>query len=235
MHKFLIPLVLAITLPNCPIPTPTPTPTPSPTPTIEPTPTPTPSPTPTPTPTPVPTPTPSPTPSPTPTVCPPLSSTAVLFIKDKPSGHGFDSTLRVKGDAAFCKAVTGQDGITNCSLEGWPQRAACEMALLGGCPVWQYVKTGEPTVYVCHDDHVAWASCDHFGSPNAQDDPQTPTTGNTLATLQGFEGQPLACGLQRDAYGPFAGFFTVAHGKGQVRACFPNDPLNCGDFFPFDH
>jgi hypothetical protein len=107
------------------------------------------------------------------------------------------------------------------------------MELMSGCPIWQYTTNGT-TVLGCFDDRAAAASCDHFGSVGHQDDPQTPTTGDSLATLRGFEGLPLECGLRRNAFGPMAGFFTVAHGIGNVRACKPNG-AGCGPWQPFDH
>jgi hypothetical protein len=151
--------------------------------------------------------------------------TGQLYINDKPAGHGFDSAPRVRNDEAFCKTVTGLDGVKDCSFEGLPNRAHCEMQVMGGCPVWEFQKPGEVRAYRCHDDQSDWASCDHFGSPNAQDDPQTPD----------FEGQPLECGAQRWGIRPDAGFFTVAHGVGNIRACIPNDLDNCGPWRPFNH
>ncbi len=159
-----------------------------------------------------------------------------LYINDKPYGNGFDSSPRVRGDEAFCFAVTGQHGVKDCSFEGLPNRAQCEMAAMHGCPIWQFSTDGGKTPQVCHDDQTTAAcSCDHFGDPVNRDDPKTPTTGNTLATLKGFEGTPLACGLQRDSFGPFAGYFTIAHGIGNIRACFPEDQRVCGPWRPFNH
>ncbi len=189
---------------------------------------------PTPTPTPVPTPTPTPTPQPQ-TACPKtLAEGAYVYVTNKAYGQGFDAGVRVKGDKEFCRLIHGVE-VNDCHLEGWPRRSACEMELMGGCPVWQYAvdKNGNGK-QVCHDDQYAVASCDHFGDPVDRDDPKTPTTGDTVATLVGFEGRPLECGLQRDAFGPYAGFFTVAHGKGYIRACKP-DGTECGSFKGFDH
>lgn len=237
-----------------PTPSPTPTPSPSPTPTAEPTTPPTAQPTPTPTTTPEP-----PTPPPTPgNACPKvLAPGAYVYFNNKNYGQGFDSTPRVHGDPEFCRLIHGVS-IDDCHLEGWPRRSACEMELLGGCPIWQYAvdQMGNGTIQ-CHDDQHAVASCDHFGNTVDRDDPKTPTTGDTLATLRGFEGRPLECGLQRDAFGPYAGFFTVGHGKGYIRACPPNatkatrsinltrdgTPIQtralqanlCGPWKPFDH
>ena len=166
--------------------------------------------------------------------CPkPLVVGAVVYLNDKAYGQGFDSTVRVKGDPEFCQLIHGV-WVNDCHLDGWPERVECEMELMRGCPIWQFTADGGTTIESCVDDQAAWASCDHFGSVEYRDDPQTPTTGDTLATLQGFEGRPLECGLQRDAYGPMAGFFTVAHGVGHVRACKP-DGAGCGPWQPFDH
>jgi hypothetical protein len=166
--------------------------------------------------------------------CPkPLAAGAVVYLNDKAYGQGFDSTVRVHGDPEFCRLIHGVS-VDDCHLEGWPKRVECEMELIHGCPIWQFTADSGTTVEPCVDNQAARASCDHFGSVEYRDDPQTPTTGDTLGTLQGFEGRPLACGLQRDAYGPMAGFFTVAHGVGQVRACKP-DQGGCGPWRPFDH
>ncbi|HSD67673.1 MAG TPA: hypothetical protein VLF95_13285 [Vicinamibacteria bacterium] len=168
------------------------------------------------------------------TSCPkPLALGAYVYLNDKPYGQGFDSTPRVHGDPEFCRLIHGV-AINDCHLEGWPKRNQCEMELLQGCPVRQFTVDAGTTVVPCVDDHAARCSCDHFGSVEYRDDPQTPTTGDTLPTLRGFEGRPLECGLQRDAHGPVAGFFTVAHGIGQVRACKP-DGAGCGPWRPFDH
>lgn len=132
--------------------------------------------------------------------------------------------MRVRGDSAFCLLIHGV--VTNdCHLEGWPLRTQCEMELLGGCPVWQFRTDANPAPKQCHDDQTAELSCDHFGSAGGgRDDPHTPA----------FEGTPAECGKQRDAFGPYAGFFTVAHGLGQVRACRP-DWQGCGPFLKVDH
>ena len=210
-----------------PSPTPGPTPTPEPTPTVEPTPVPTP----TPTPTPVPTPTPGPTPTPTPppgTACPKaLAPGASLEIRARKYGNGLDSTLWVVGDPAFCLAIHGV-AANRCHLEGWPKRLECELELYGGgCPTWRYRSGTEGGV--CHDDR--WStlvSCDHFGSAGGQrDDPKTPE----------FEGTPAVCGLQRDEFGPKAGFWTMPQcTKGKecsVAACFP-DGTACSKFVVVD-
>jgi hypothetical protein len=171
---------------------------------------------------------------PTPSDCPkPLAPGAVVYLNDKPYGQGFDSTVRVHGDPEFCWLIHGV-WVNDCHLEGWPKRVECEMELIHGCPIWQLTVDGGTTVEPCVDSQAARASCDHFGSVEYRDDPDTPTTGDTIWTLKGFEGRPLECGLQRDAYGPMAGFFTVAHGIGNVRACKP-DRAGCGPWWPFDH
>ena len=202
---------------SCPAPAPTPTPTPVPVPT--PTPTPTPTPVPTPVPTPIPTPVPTPPPG---DPCPPLSPSVVLYLANGVQGHGQQTSPRIKGDPHACGLISpsdcGDGHCNDCSFEGWPTRADCEIQLLGGCPVWQYRMSPTGPVFPCTQAPAEF-SCDHFGSPNAQDDPQTPQ----------FEGLPAVCGLQRDANGdPTAGFFIVAHGLGQVHACFPGY-TNCSE------
>lgn len=235
--------------PEAPICAPTPTPTvePTPTPTVEPTPTPTIEPTPTPTPIPTPTPTPTPTPSTFPVRFPVV--TAVFSINDKPYGQGFDATLLMEGDPDLCYQLH-HEKVSKCHFDsgvwGPGQRAQYEMEVMGGardgrpgrgplCYGWQYLASQDGKVYQCHDDQGAYSSCDHFGSVEYRDDPQTPTSGTTLETLVGFEGEPKQCGLQRDAFGPNAGFFTVAHGIGQIRACLPLDPTNCGPWRAYNH
>lgn len=207
-------------------------PTPSPEPTATPTAPPTPAPTPTPTAEPTPAPTPTPVPA---SACPKaLAPGAIVYLNDKPYGQGFDSTVRVQGDPEFCRLIHGV-AINDCHLEGLPKRVKCEMELIHGCPVWQFTVDGGSSAHPCVDDQdVAPFSCDHFGNVEFRDDPKTPTTGDTLATLRGFEGQPLECGFQRDIHGPMAGFFTVAHGKGQIRACKP-DGKGCGPWRGVDH
>lgn len=222
-----------------------PTPEPTPSPTVEPTPTPSPSPTPTVEPTPPPTPTPTPPASACPKKPGPGSK---VYVVNKNYGQGFDRTTRVWGDPEFCRLIHGV-ALNDCHLEGWPRRAACELELEGGCDEWQFsLDVNGFNAIPCHDDQDALASCDHFGDVNDRDDPKTPTTGDTLETLKGFEGRPLECGLQRDTFGPRAGLFTVAHGHGYVRACPPGTPLTapsakgpgqptgpCGQWKPFDH
>lgn len=192
---------------------------------------------------PLPTPEPTPTPTPVSNPCPkPLAPNAIVYLNDKPYGQGFDSTVRVKGDPEFCKLISGVEQ-NDCHLEGWPKRVACELYLIKGCPIWEYAVANGKNPSPCSDDQSALASCDHFGDPVNRDDPKTPTTGNTLETLKGFEGEPKVCGLQRDRFGPMAGYFTIAHGGPagcssstgpyyQIRACKP-DGTNCGPWRNF--
>lgn len=164
-----------------------------------------------------------------------LAPGAYVYMNNKKYGNGFDSTVRVHGDTEFCRLIHGVPN-NDCHLEGWPKKAECEYFLLdNNCPVWEYTVDGK-TVYNCSDNQSALASCDHFGNPTYRDDPKTPTTGDTLATLSGFEGEPKFCGLHRDAYGPYQGFFTIAHGKASVRACVSHSsPNTCGPWQKFDH
>lgn len=190
---------------------------------------------------PAPDPTPAPTPTPGPAgACPkPLKDGSRVYMASKAYGQGWDSTVRVYGDPGFCFAIHGEM-VNDCHLEGWAgpsgndptARWRCEVQLIGGCPVWQF-SSDQAHVLKCSNDPGKPGSCDHFGDPVYRDDPQTPTTGDSLETLQGFEGKPLVCGLQRDAYGPMAGYFTVAHGKGFIRACRP-DWQECSSWKPFD-
>ena len=242
MKKLIFILPLLLMGANCPVP-----PTPTPSPTVPPTPTPTPPvltcanvecqpnyhcvENPPGTPLCIPDPVPTPTPG---TSCPKLlASGAYVYMNNKPYGQGFDSTVRVHGDSQFCAMIHGV-ATEDCHLEGWPNQVACELELAEGCPVWQYSVSGGNTVSRCSDNQSADLSCDHFGNPTFRDDPKTPTTGNSLETLVGFEGQPKECGLQRDAFGPMAGYFVIAHGKGLVRACLPNN-TNCGPWQAVDH
>lgn len=222
MRKLSLLIVLGASLasmaPSCNIPWP---PQPTPSPTVAPTPEPTPEPTPTPTPAP----TPTPTTPPAGNVCPKeLAEGAEVYLNAKPYGQGFDATVRVRGDKAFCLAIHGV--VTDdCHLEGWPMRSQCEMKLLGdACPVWQFQTDAAPTPQLCHDNQSAEMSCDHYGSVEQRDDPKTPA----------FEGTPVECGKQRDSYGPNAGFFVIAHGLGRVRACKP-DGQGCSPWRGVDH
>ena len=208
-------------------------PAPSPSPTVAPTPEPTPEPTPTPVPTPTPTPVPTPPPTPPPTgnVCPKeLAEGAEVYVNLNYYGQGLDTGTRVRGDSQFCFLIHHVN-TDDCNLEGWSMRVQCEMKLHGSyvqktkaCPVFQFQTDTDPTVRQCHDDQDAQMSCDHFGNVDYRDDPKTPV----------FEGQPVECGEQRDQYGPMAGFFTVAHGLGRVRACRP-DFGGCGRWLAVNH
>ena len=209
---------------GCPLP-PTP-PEPPPKPDPDPTPTPTPSPGPTTTPEPTPEPIPSPTPAPE--LEPPLSIEdcpkalapgAEVYLRDAKryaGGSGLDVSFAVRGDPELCRLIHGV-AVNDCHLEGWKNRDRCERFLADGCPTWRY-KTGPAGVEGrCSDDQrSAPISCDHFGDPTFRDDPQTHDV---------FEGRPAACGLQRDEFGPAAGFFMVPHGGGTqvwVQACMPD-------------
>jgi hypothetical protein len=181
---------------------------------------------PTPSPTVAPTPTPEPTPTPTPppvaSACPkPLAAGSEVYLNNKRYGNGLDSTVRVKGDPAFCQMIHGVT-VNDCHLEGWPKRSACEMELIGGCPIWQYSMNGADVRSACRQAPHPDASCDHWGDPVDRDDPQTPE----------FEGRPFACGIQRDPLGdPTAGFFVIGHGEAWFRACKP-DGSGCGPWTP---
>ena len=147
----------------------------------------------------------------------------------KAYGQGFDSTVRVRGDKEFCRLIHGEVGLNDCHLEGWPKRVECEMELLSGCPVWKWRTVQFPSPRLCLEIDpfdVGGFSCDHFGSAGgARDDPKTPE----------FEGEPRECGKQRDPDGhPMAGFFTIAHGKGEVQACRP-DGVGCSVWREVDH
>jgi hypothetical protein len=161
-------------------------------------------------------------------------------MRNKYYGARFvDSTVWIDGDREFCVAIHGEVATDRCHLEGWSKRLECELELLGlyadtdeACPIWQFKEGRQGAPQVCHDQRSGVpVSCDHFGNTQFRDDPQTPTTGDTLETLQGFEGEPKVCGLDRDAYGPRAGFGMVPHQDpgvvGFVRACRP-DGDGCG-------
>jgi hypothetical protein len=167
-----------------------------------------------------------------------LAPGATLSLNSpKRYGNGLDSTLYVAGDPEFCRLIHGVSA-NRCHLEGVRERQACELELLGGkCPTWRYRSGTEAGV--CHDDRESAAiSCDHVGSAGgARDDPNTPTTGTTLATLQGFEGSPLVCGLQRDVFGPMAGFWVMPQcSPGRecaVAVCMP-DGTGCSGYLAVD-
>jgi hypothetical protein len=165
----------------------------------------------------------------------PLQS-ARVYTANHRYGNGLDSTPRVQNDPELCNLLHGVF-VNDCHFDstvwtGPEQRAAYEVALMGGCPVWHYRSGAE--FGPCHDDRThAAVSCDHFGSAyqDGRDDPQTPA----------FEGEPKACGRQRDEYGPMAGFFTIPQCPGEsrecaVRSCPPNDAggANCGPWVLVD-
>lgn len=163
-----------------------------------------------------------PLPPPEPAACPKsLAPGATVYLNDKRYGNGIDSTVRVKGDPEFCRLIHGVSA-NDCHLEGWPARSACEMELLGGCPIWEYslnrIDSRGPCLMAPHPE----ASCDHHGDPVDRDDPMTPP----------FEGRPRACGLQRDHTGnPMGGFFVIGHGSAWFRSCKP-DGQGCGPWVP---
>lgn len=193
-----------------------------------------------------------PAPTPVPPATPPPAGFPVRFplqgvrvyANNKPYSQGFDSTLWVEGDGALCKLLHGDAGHSPCHFDstvwggGQAQRAAYEALVYAGardglptpatplCPVWQFRAAG--LVYQCHNDHNALASCDHFGNTVYRDDPQTHDV---------FEGEPKFCAAQSDTFGPYAGFFTIAHGAAELRVCPPLDIAgpNCGPWLGFDH
>lgn len=236
-------------IPDIPWPTPTPIPEPTPAPTPEPTPVPTPTPEPTPVPTPVPTPTPNPTTFP---VRFPVAG-VIVYMRNSRYNAGVDSTPRIRGDRELCETlhhVPVPDGNCHFDSDLWNGddvlRGLYEMYVLAGArdgqplpskllgPVWQYKSGGE--LGRCHDNkNSGLVSCDHFGNTKDRDNDKTPTTGDTLETLQGFEGEPKALGLQRDEFGPYAGFFMIPNRTpgidAYVRACLPlaeGNDLTCG-------
>lgn len=163
---------------------------------------------------------PAPPPAPK-TACPKLLAPgAYVYVNLKPYGQGWDSSPRVHGDPDFCLAIHGVPA-SDCHLEGWPKRLECELELIGGCPEFEYRAGGADPWGLCKATGSQAVTCDHFGNTIDRDDPQTPE----------FEGQPKVCANQRDPEGrPKAGFFMVAHGIGQIRACAPShDPATCGD------
>jgi hypothetical protein len=213
-------------------------------------PTPTPPPAPAPTPTPVPPPPPAPEQPPLVGTCPytfPAEAHLEVAAKymsqpDPDSGipYGVDSTVLVVGSVDYCRARGWTDGRASCAAagEGDPARFACEYAFAGGCPVWEW-STTDGASGSCSDDQTARLSCDHFGTPSNRDDPQTPTS-IIAGRPVGFEGLPLACGLQLDDHGPKAGFFAIGHGDGAIRACTPakspdGAPKACSGWFRIVH
>ena len=151
------------------------------------------------------------------TACPKkLAPGASVSMGNKIYGNGFDSSTFVLSDPDFCFAIHGVR-TDRCHLEGWPQRKACELELMGGCPVWQWSESPAGPWAQCKQNGSQAVTCDHFGTTQVRDDPQTIF----------YEGPP-ECAAQRDAEGnPNAGWFMVAHGKGFVRACTPGG--SCSD------
>lgn len=209
-------------------------------------------------------PNPNPTPTPTPPPSggdipqPPFSvrfpvSSALIYSNTKDYSQGFDHTILIGGDDALCKLLHGPAGHDPCHTDsamfagGQKEREGYDAWVLGGardgqplparplCPVWQF-KVGD-VVRPCHDDHGAAASCDHFGNTTFRDDPQTPTVVKANGQISGFEGEPVYCAYQYDGFGPYAGFFTIAHGDAEVRSCPPLDTAgaNCGPWRRFNH
>lgn len=211
-------IVLAALLSGCAMldwyynPHPHPTPTPSPTPTPEPTPTPTP------TPTPPPQPPPQPPPTPPPPVVKPCPAPVPMdrrVMRAKPSGNGFDSTVRIN-DQAYCAAVTGDPSITSCKAK--PEGTAldqCDKDALGGiaCPVWE-VSSDNTNWQRCTPDPGEF-SCDHFEHWREYDPPYTGL-----------------CEKRADGF-VISGWFTVIHGKGWARSCTA-DGL-CTQAIPVDY
>ena len=163
-----------------------------------------------------------------------------VYANNHRYGNGLDGTPRVHGDpelGMILHHVATSD--YHFDSDVWHGdsvlRGLYEMHVLGGArdgglpvvplgPVWQY-KSGSERGR-CHDDRESAAvSCDHFGNAATRDDPQT------LA----FEGLPAELGAQRDAFGPYAGFFTMPNcTRGRecsVRSCPPlaeGDDSACG-------
>jgi hypothetical protein len=188
--------------------------TPAPSPTAQPTPLPSPSPSPSATPT---TPTTTTTTTlPAVSALPESCKSAEVYMGDNYYGQGLDSSVRWRGSEQCCRDLGHQNTSRDCHAEGYPQRLAAELEALGGCPIWQGSVDGK-NWFRLEDNQGAPLSGDHFGNTVDRDDPQTPE----------FEGEPKVCGKQRGQYGPNAGFFVIAHGKGFVRACKP-DGTGCG-------
>jgi hypothetical protein len=178
-------------------------------------------------------PSPDPTPPPPPSTFPvrfPLEG-AVIYMRNARYNAGVDSTPRMQGDPELCELLHGVR-VNDCHFDStvWADdhalRGEYEAKVLAGarhggpevvglCPIWMY-RSGSETGR-CHDDRDGpIVSCDHFGNTVDRDDPQTPDV---------FEGKPAVCGLQRDEFGPYAGFFMVpqctAGRECSVRACGP--------------
>lgn len=172
----------------------------------------------------------------------------IVYARNHRYGNGIDSTLRINGDRALCEAlhhVPVPNGDCHLDSDVWTdaaQRPRYEGLVYAGArdgdvppdaplgPVWQYRAGGE--FGRCHNDQVhVNTSCDHFGNAVARDDPRTPE----------FEGAPAWLGVQRDEFGPYAGFFTIPQTSGpgfgtQVRSCPPLDESEaaCGPWVVVD-
>ena len=178
----------------------------------------------------------------------PIAS-ATIYMRNSRYGNGLDSTSRVSGDPELCEAIHGvrvndchfdndkglwQPSEQRADYEGWVLAGARAGQLLPAAPlgpVWEYKAGGQQGQ--CHDDRVhPNTSCDHFGSTTWRDDPHTPE----------FEGRPAWLAVQRDEYGPYAGFFMVPQTSGPafgtlVRACLPGrlgDDSTCGPWVAVD-
>ena len=180
-----------------------------------------------------------PTPPPTTGACPwKLSQYPGVHLEanTKYWGQGLDHTTLVVGSRQYCTDRGWTDGRSSCqvAVDGDPNKVICEIEFGGGCPRFEF-RQGS-VQHPCVDDQNDLMSCDHFGDPVTRDDPQTPTTGNTLATLKGFEGEPKVCGLQRIGDKPIAGFFTIAHGfGGEARSCVDGSFSACGPWLAVNH
>jgi hypothetical protein len=170
-------------------------------------------------------------PTPTPGQCPWSLAAypgASLGSNTKVYGQGLDHTTLVKGSVKYCADRGWTDGRSVCAVapDGHPFRSICEIELAGGCPIWQY-RAGGLTAQ-CRDDQGALMSCDHFGSVEKRDDPKTADV---------FEGTPPECALQRGPFGYEAGFFVIAHGRGEVRSCVDKtmSEAGCGPWIGVDH
>lgn len=131
--------------------------------------------------------------------CPIPVPTEGRWINRKPYGQGFDSTPRIR-NRAYCEKMTGIDGVTDCKVnpEGSGQDACDTEFLDQPCPTWQFYNAGKWEVCTPKPHDVI--SCDHFDHYNEV----PPYTGNCQKFPDGS---------------PSGGFFTIAHGKGKIRAC----------------
>ena len=183
----------------------------------------------------------------------PIAS-ARIYSNTKDYSGGFDHTTLIEGDDELCRLLHGPQGHSPCHTDsgffagGQKEREGYDAWVLAGarlnrplpsqplCPVWQFRLNGD-VIRICHDDHNAAASCDHYGNTTYRDDPQTRTVVQGDGKVSGFEGEPKYCAYQLDGFGPYAGFFTIAHGNAEVRSCPPNDTAgpNCGPWRVFNH